>query len=65
MTDENLEKSTGKENSKRQSTVAWVLTVIICTALVSVLFWQPEVAVLWIIRLKHLLPLQLTAAHHH
>jgi len=44
MTDENLEKSTGKENSKRQSTVAWVLTVIICTALVSVLFWQPEVA---------------------
>ena len=44
MTDENLEKSTGKENSKRQSTVAWVLTVIICTALISVLFWQPEVA---------------------
>ena len=44
MTDENLEKSTGKENSKRQSTVAWVLTVFICTALISVLFWQPEVA---------------------
>ena len=44
MADENLEKSTGKENSKRQSTVAWVLTVIICTALISVLFWQPEVA---------------------
>ncbi len=44
MTDENLEKFTGKENSKRQSTVAWVLTVIICTALISVLFWQPEVA---------------------
>ncbi|GAA5342740.1 MAG: hypothetical protein canaca05_02320 [Anaerolineaceae bacterium] len=44
MTDENLEKSTGKENSKRQSTVAWVLTVIICTALISVLFWQPEIA---------------------
>jgi murein DD-endopeptidase MepM/ murein hydrolase activator NlpD len=44
MIDKELEHSTGKESTKRRSILAWVLTAIICAALISMLFWQPEIA---------------------
>jgi len=44
MAVENQEKTSPRESSQAKSILAWIVTLIICAALISVLFWQPQIA---------------------